>query len=1218
MRIVIDMQGAQTESRYRGIGRYTMAFAQGVVRNRGNHEVILLLSGLFPETIKPIRAAFDGLLPMDNIIVWHAPGPVREEDPGNDTRRDVAELIREAFIASLRPDVIHICSLFEGYVDDAITSIERYDTTTPVSVSFYDLIPLLNPDKYLKPNPVYAVYYERKIQSLKRAKSFLAISAYIRLEGLDCLGVDASRMVNVSSAIGPEFQPVVVNEEVARILRDKIGLSRPFVLYTGACDERKNLPRLIEAWSALPPSLRQTHQLVFVGKIPEGNLRELSRIAQAHGLQPTELCFSGYISDEELIFLYNLCELYVLPSWHEGFGLPALEAMACGAPVIAANATSLPEVVGLDEALFDPFDSKAIASKMAQALLDERFRNRLCEHGLKQSKKFSWDATAKRAIAAWQALLTHGEEPSQDSWKKIQVFLTDEYRRLIDGIAQRLPLQVDNSELGKIAICLDWNEQQIVGFIRPTKLPEQLTWRIEGPFDSSYSLALVNREVARALTSLGHIIVLHSTDGPGDFLPDETFLADNPDLAKMNHRASQVSQWDANVTSRNLYPPRVSDMVSRFNFLHAYGWEESGFPLDWVDAFNISLQGMTVMSDHVRKIMINHGVTVPIAVCSIGVDHWLRIRSDNNFHHRGGSFRFLHVSSCFPRKGPDVLIRAYGQAFRSGEDVTLIIKTFDNPHNEIHRWLDNARLQDQKFPHVEIITEDLTDAQLKALYEQCHVLVAPSRGEGFGLPMAEAMLSGLAVITTGWGGQTDFCTPDTAWLVDYRFEFAQTHFGLFDSVWAEPDVAHLAALMREVYELPHEARAVRTYTGRKLLLERFLWSQTAQRMVDAVRGWTQMRQRLIEPCIGWVTTWGTRCGIAGYSAHLVSQMSRQVEILAAHATDVSEEMATSIRRCWTAGDQDPLLDLRKAINEKKIDILVIQFNYGFFDFAVLSDFITEQANAGRIIVVMMHATQDPEGKPTKKLASLVSAFSRCHRLIVHTPADLNRLKALGLVANVALLPHGIPDWPLPSKKAEHEECDWQFASYGFFLPHKGLLQLVEAIALLRERGWRGHLRMVNAEYPIFESRQSILQVQEKIRSLGLKDNITLHTDFMSDSDCLRLLTSVDLILFPYQDTAESSSAAVRYGIAAGPPVVVTPLPIFADVEHAVHKLPGISPQDIAAGINTLLKWLLEKNPTMAAKAAAAETWRVEHRWPRVAARFEGMLEGLFAERGDCA
>lgn len=404
MRIVIDMQGAQTESRYRGIGRYTMAFAHAVVRTRGEHEVILALSGLFPDTIEPIRAAFDGVLPQDNIRVWHAPGPVKDEDPNNTARREVAELVREAFLATLCPDVIHVTSLFEGYVDDAVTSIGRFDRRIPVSVILYDLIPLLNPDQYLTPNPNFAAYYERKLQSLKHAAEYFAISAYTRQEGLDCLGVDSDRIVNISTAIGPEFQLIELDEPSRDALYSKIGLSRPFVLYTGGADERKNLPRLIEAWSKLPAALRQTHQILFAGRMPDGSVLELRHIARRHGLKADELLFSDYVSDDELVQLYNLCKLYVFPSWHEGFGLPALEAMACGAPVIGANTTSLPEVIGLEEALFDPFDVASISERVARALEDEAFHARLRRHGLQQAKKFAWDETANRAILAWELL----------------------------------------------------------------------------------------------------------------------------------------------------------------------------------------------------------------------------------------------------------------------------------------------------------------------------------------------------------------------------------------------------------------------------------------------------------------------------------------------------------------------------------------------------------------------------------------------------------------------------------------------------------------------------------------------------------------------------------------------------------------------------------------------------------------------------------------------
>lgn len=406
MRIVIDMQGAQTESRFRGIGRYTMSFVQAVVKNRDNHEVILVLNSLFPEAVESIRTIFNGLLPQKNIKVWYADGPVAEINYENNARRNAAELLREEFISALKPDVLHICSLFEGYIDDAVNSIGKYDKDCAVSVALYDLIPLLNEEHYLTPNPSYAHYYLDKIDSLKKAKICLAISEFSRQEGLDNLPFNEQQIVNVSTAIDPFFKPVVIESVVKESLLAKFKIIRPFVLYTGGADERKNLPRLIEAYSLLPADIRLSHQLFFAGKMSDGQISLLQHHARKFGLNKDELCFSGYISDEELLQLYNLCKVFVFPSWHEGFGLPALEAMACGAAVITSNSSSLPEVVDLLDAQFDPFDAISINEKLKQALTNDDFLSSLMKHGLERSKIFSWDDTAKRAIHAWEGIAT--------------------------------------------------------------------------------------------------------------------------------------------------------------------------------------------------------------------------------------------------------------------------------------------------------------------------------------------------------------------------------------------------------------------------------------------------------------------------------------------------------------------------------------------------------------------------------------------------------------------------------------------------------------------------------------------------------------------------------------------------------------------------------------------------------------------------------------------
>jgi glycosyltransferase involved in cell wall biosynthesis len=199
MRIVIDMQGAQSENRYRGIGRYTISFAQALVRHRGEHEIILALNGLFPDTIEPIRAAFNGLLPQENIRVWYAPGPVSERSRRNMWRREVAERIREAFLTSLRPDVVHLTSFFEGWNDDAVTSLGVFAPQLNTVVTLYNLNPLFNPDNNLQLTSVYEHYKKRKIDQLSRAR------AYIHLSDPPILRSDESGAPSLQHTLGKTY-----------------------------------------------------------------------------------------------------------------------------------------------------------------------------------------------------------------------------------------------------------------------------------------------------------------------------------------------------------------------------------------------------------------------------------------------------------------------------------------------------------------------------------------------------------------------------------------------------------------------------------------------------------------------------------------------------------------------------------------------------------------------------------------------------------------------------------------------------------------------------------------------------------------------------------------------------------------------------------------------------------------------------------------------------
>jgi len=401
MRIAIDMQGAQASNGRRGIGRYTLALTQALARARGKHEVLLVLNGALPESIEPIRAAFAGLLPADAIRVWDCPGPVAAADSFNDWRRRSAELLREAFIASLDPDIVLVSSLFEGLGDNAVTSIGTLGTL-PTAVVLYDLIPMIRRQPYLA-NPVVETWYENKLGHLRRAALLLAISDSSRREGIEHLGFPPDACVSISTAADAHFKPEAIEPGRAAALRERYGLKGPFVMYTGGIDHRKNIEGLIRAFALMPASRRASHQLAIVCSADPDARTALVKLARQQGLAADRLVLTGYVPEDDLVALYNLCELFVFPSFHEGFGLPALEAMSCGRAVIAAGTSSLPEVVGRADALFDPASDAAIAAKIEQVLGDPALRADLERHGLEQARKFSWDASARRAIAALEA-----------------------------------------------------------------------------------------------------------------------------------------------------------------------------------------------------------------------------------------------------------------------------------------------------------------------------------------------------------------------------------------------------------------------------------------------------------------------------------------------------------------------------------------------------------------------------------------------------------------------------------------------------------------------------------------------------------------------------------------------------------------------------------------------------------------------------------------------
>ena len=160
---------------------------------------------------------------------------------------------------------------------------------------------------------------------------------------------------------------------------------------------------------------------------------------------------------------------------------------------------------------------------------------------------------------------------------------------------------------------------------------------------------------------------------------------------------------------------------------------------------------------------------------------------------------FLHISSCFPRKGVDVLVDAYTEAFTENDQVRLIIKGIPSPHNRVAELIEWRRHEIPGAPPITFLNEDMSSENLVALYLQADAMVLPTRGEGLNLPAAEAIAANLRLIVRGYGGQMDFLSQRVARLVDYTFEQSRTHLSTPGSVWCEPNRTDLVKAFRETF-----------------------------------------------------------------------------------------------------------------------------------------------------------------------------------------------------------------------------------------------------------------------------------------------------------------------------------------------------------------------------------------------------------------------------------
>lgn len=373
MRIGIDYTSAVAQGA--GIGRYTRGFVDALAKLDSRNEYVLMWAGKgrwdagLLESKTNFRACHVRIPPNVLAIAWHRlklPVPV---------------------------------SLFTGHLD----LFHSPDFTLPPLrrsagvVTVHDLSFLLYPECA---EARLRSYLEAVVPSSVRRADFVVADSLCTRNDLVCLlDVAPERVEIVYPGVEPRFHPLQGDARLDEV-RARWQLERPFILNLGTLEPRKNQVRLINAYAQLKERGNLTHQLVFGGGL--GWLYDdIFRRVNELGLKQ-DVRFLGYVPDNDLPALYSLADVFVFPSLYEGFGLPPLEAMASGTPVICSNSSSLPEVVGEAALLIRPTDTDALVAALEQILGDATLHGELREKGLERARLFTWEQAACRLLDIYE------------------------------------------------------------------------------------------------------------------------------------------------------------------------------------------------------------------------------------------------------------------------------------------------------------------------------------------------------------------------------------------------------------------------------------------------------------------------------------------------------------------------------------------------------------------------------------------------------------------------------------------------------------------------------------------------------------------------------------------------------------------------------------------------------------------------------------------------
>lgn len=262
-------------------------------------------------------------------------------------------------------------------------------------ITIHDLTPILFPDTF---NSMIVLLHKRLLpRTLKNANRIITVSNSTKNDLISLFKIPKEKIRVIFNGVDEKFKPLS-NKEIKKV-KQKYSLNFPFILYVGTLEPRKNIPSLIKAFYKFKKT-NPLYKLVIAGK-KGWKYNEIFETIDKLNLQ-NDIVFTGYILDNDLPALYNAADLFVYVSIYEGFGLPPLEAMACGTPVITSNTSSLPEIVDDAGIMVDPYDIDGLSNAIFKVLTDEGLKTKMIKKGFEKAKMFSWEKCARETLEVYE------------------------------------------------------------------------------------------------------------------------------------------------------------------------------------------------------------------------------------------------------------------------------------------------------------------------------------------------------------------------------------------------------------------------------------------------------------------------------------------------------------------------------------------------------------------------------------------------------------------------------------------------------------------------------------------------------------------------------------------------------------------------------------------------------------------------------------------------